>query len=334
MRPISGIWVPLITPFQDGEIDLASYRNLVEHYIGLGVSGLFPLGTTGEAPTLDDGEIDVILKETAAAVAGRVPVFIGVGGNATRKVAAAVERLGRQDVDGIVSVCPYYNRPGQDGLRDHFAAIAGATDRPVMIYNIPYRTAVNLENDTLLELAELPNIVGVKDSSGDLAQSLDLLARRPEGFAVLTGEDAMIYTMLANGGDGGILASSHLATETFVEIDRRMAANDHPGRAGPLAASGAARLDAVPRGQPDADQVLPVAPGIDRVAGMPAAADRRVGGPGAGSRPLAGDGNRPVPGYVIALISSWLRLPGTTMIGTDSWPDRRELRPLTSGPRP
>ena len=145
-----------------------------------------------------------------AKVAGRVPVFVGVGGNATHKVEKALRRLERFAFEGIVSVCPYYNRPSQDGLIAHFRAIAAATDRQVMIYNIPYRTAVNLSNDSLLELAQVPNIVGVKDSSGSIAQSLELLARKPADFSVLTGEDALYFTMMANGADGGILAASHL----------------------------------------------------------------------------------------------------------------------------
>src|SRR4029077_18069186 len=130
---------------------------------------------------------------------------------------------------GIVSVCPYYNRPSQDGLIAHFHPLAAATGRDVLIYNIPYRTAVNLSNDSLLELAGVPNIVGVKDSSGSMAQSLELLARRPKDFAVLTGEDALYFTTMANGGDGGILAASHLMTERFVEGGRRFAANDVVG---------------------------------------------------------------------------------------------------------
>jgi 4-hydroxy-tetrahydrodipicolinate synthase len=126
-------------------------------------------------------------------------------------------------------VCPYYNRPGQDGLREHFSRIAAATDRQIAIYNIPYRTVVNLANDTLLELAEQPNIVGVKDSCGNLPQSFDLLRRRPPGFSVMTGEDNYFYTMLAHGADGGILASAHLETGAFVAIHERMLANDHRG---------------------------------------------------------------------------------------------------------
>ena len=226
---ISGLWLPLITPFRDGAVDFASYERLIDHYIGVGVDGLFPLGTTGESPTLDEAEIDELVDRTVARAGGRVPVFVGVGGNATHKVTKTLRRLERFAFEGIVSVCPYYNRPGQDGLIAHFHAIAAATDRDVMIYNIPYRTAVNLSNDSLLELAEVSNIVGVKDSSGSVAQSLELLARKPRDFAVLTGEDALYFTMMANGGDGGILAASHLMTERFVEVGRCFAGNDVAG---------------------------------------------------------------------------------------------------------
>ncbi len=226
---ISGLWLPLVTPFKDGAVDFTSYERLIEHYIGLGVDGLFPLGTTGESPALDEAEIDELVDRTVAAAAGRVPVFVGVGGNATRKVAKELKRLERFAFAGIVSVCPYYNRPSQDGLLAHFRSLAAATDRAMVIYNIPYRTAVNLSNDSLLELAEVPNIVGVKDSSGSVAQSLELLARKPKDFAVLTGEDALYFTMMANGGDGGILAASHLMTGRFVEVGRRFAANDVEG---------------------------------------------------------------------------------------------------------
>src|SRR5215510_4323046 len=227
MTEISGIWLPVITPFMDGTVDLVGYERLIEHYLGRGVTGIFPLGTTGESPTLDEDEMEALVESTVRVVAGRVPIFIGIGGNATAKVLKAVKRLERYPFAGIVSVCPYYNRPSQDGLREHFTRIAEATSREILIYNIPYRTSVNLANDTLLRLAELPNIVGVKDSSGSLAQSLDLLRRRPRGFAVMTGEDASFYTMLAHGADGGILASAHVATERFVAIHERMAANDH-----------------------------------------------------------------------------------------------------------
>src|SRR5262245_56307090 len=172
MAMISGVWVPLITPFKDGRVDFTSYRRLIEHYLEKGVSGLFPLGTTGEAPTLDDDEASKVVEVTVEAVGGRIPVFVGIGGNATHKVIKTINCLERYDFPGIVSVCPYYNRPTQEGLERHFSAIAEATDRQILVYNIPYRTSVNLANETLLRLAERPNIVGVKDSAGNFAQSL------------------------------------------------------------------------------------------------------------------------------------------------------------------
>ncbi len=227
-----GLWLPLITPFKDGAVDFASYERLVAHYVGLGVDGLFPLGTTGESPTLDEAECEALIERTLAVAAGRVPVFVGIGGNATWKVIKILKRLERLPFEGIVSVCPYYNRPSQDGLIAHFRAVAAATDRDVLIYNIPYRTAVNLSNDSLLELAEIPNIVGAKDSSGSIAQSLDLLARKPQDFAVLTGEDALYFTMMAHGAEGGILAASHLLTERFIEVRQCFACNDLAGARG------------------------------------------------------------------------------------------------------
>ena len=229
MTAISGVWLPIITPFVDGRVDLDGYARLLRHYLNTGIAGVFPLGTTGESPTLDDDEMEAVVERTLEVVGGRRPVFVGVGGNATAKVLKTLRRLERYRFPGIVSVCPYYNRPGQDGLYAHFRTLAEATEREILIYNIPYRTSVNLANDTLLRLAELPNIVGVKDSCGNLAQSLDLLRRRPAGFAVMTGDDTSFYTMLAHGGDGGILASSHVHTETFVAVHARMAANDHRG---------------------------------------------------------------------------------------------------------
>lgn len=226
---LSGVWLPVITPFKDGEIDLAGYERLVDHYVRAGVTGVIPLGTTGESPTIDEEETEALVERTVATVAGRVPILIGVGGNDTRKVVMAVKRLQKHAVQGILSVCPYYNRPSQDGMREHFTRVAEATDRPILIYNIPYRTGVNLTNESLLALAAQPNIAGVKDSSGNIVQSLELLRQRPPGFAVLTGEDAFFYTMLAHGGDGGILAAAHVETATFLSVYERMAANDHQG---------------------------------------------------------------------------------------------------------
>ena len=228
-----------------------------------------------------------------ASVAGRVPVFVGVGGNATHKVEKTLKRLERFAFEGIVSVCPYYNRPSQDGLIAHFRAIAAATDRDVLIYNIPYRTAVNLSNDSLLELAEVPNIVGVKDSSGSIAQSLELLARKPADFSVLTGEDALYFTMMANGADGGILAASHLMTRALRRGRTALRRQRRGRRARRLGAACVLRAAAVRRGQSDADQVPAVAPGPDRLARMPPAADADFRRACAPSRRRRSSGSQP-----------------------------------------
>ena len=208
--PLSGVWLPIVTPFMEGEIDFVSYRRLLNAYLQTQISGIIPLGTTGESPSIDEGEVDAIVELTLEVVDKRVPVYIGVGGNSTKKVIRSLRRLERHPFAGILSICPYYNRPSEDGICQHFRAIAESTDRNVLIYNIPYRTGVNLSNDSLLSLSETPNIVGIKDSCANVAQSIDLLLKKPPGFSVMTGEDALFYTMLALGADGGILASAHI----------------------------------------------------------------------------------------------------------------------------
>lgn len=224
---LSGVWLPIVTPFVNGEVDLKSYERLLHYYVDQGLTGLIPLGTTGESPTLDDDETEAIAELTCRLVGKHLRVYLGVGGNATHKVVRALRRLERYSFEGILSVCPYYNRPSDEGLRRHFERIADSTDRRIIIYNIPYRTGVNLSNDTVLALAKLRNVVGIKDCCASFGQSVDLLRRRPEGFAVLTGEDAQFYTALALGGDGGILASAHYRPRAFVEVFKHMAANDH-----------------------------------------------------------------------------------------------------------
>lgn len=224
---LNGVFLPLITPFLGDAVDLESYDSLIHHLVDAGAAGLIPLGTTGESPTVTPEERDQIVEATIESAAGRVPIYVGVGGNATRAVVASVQHLDRYDVDGYLVVCPYYNRPPQDGLLAHFKEVAASTDRSIIVYNIPYRTGVNLENETLLSLAEeCPNVVGVKDSSGSLAQTTDLIARAPKDFTILTGEDHFFFTVLANGAAGGILASAHLATETFVNVERYVREND------------------------------------------------------------------------------------------------------------
>ncbi len=219
---ISGIWLPVVTPFLEGRIDFESYERLINHYVTTGISGIIPLGTTGESPVITMDESLEITKKTVEIVKGRLPVFAGIGGNHTERVASNVKQMESLGIDGILSVCPYYNRPGQEGLYRHFETIAAETDLKIIMYNIPYRTGVNMENETIYRLAEIGNIVGIKDSCGNITQSLELLANKPENFSVMTGEDILFFTTLANGGDGGILASSHIETQSFLNVFNKM----------------------------------------------------------------------------------------------------------------
>jgi 4-hydroxy-tetrahydrodipicolinate synthase len=224
---IEGLWLPLVTPFRDGALDERSLRRLARHYLGQPVDGMILAATTGEGLTIDEDETERLTAIVAAEAAGRIPVFLGLSGSDTRKVAKALAHTAPWPVDGYLIACPYYTRPSQAGLYHHFAALAGETARPIMIYNIPYRTGVNLANDTLLRLAELPNIVGVKDCCADQVQSFDLMRARPDGFAVMTGEDALLYAALTQGGDGAILASAHVETARFAAIRQMLLAGDH-----------------------------------------------------------------------------------------------------------
>jgi 4-hydroxy-tetrahydrodipicolinate synthase len=217
MKP-TGVLVPIVTPFRDGVVDHESTDRLVDHLISEGVTGLVVLGTTGESLALDPDEARQLVDRVVARVAGRVAVYIGVSGAATHKVVRAIAEYDTVEADGYLVSCPYYNRPPQDGLLAHFAAAADATERDIIIYNIPSRTAVNMSNDVLLELATRANVTGVKDCCGSLQQSFDLLHRRQDGFSVLTGEDHLLLTLVSQGGDGGILASAHVGTRHFVEV--------------------------------------------------------------------------------------------------------------------
>jgi 4-hydroxy-tetrahydrodipicolinate synthase len=227
---LGGLWLPLVTPFRDGALDEASLRGLVRHYAGEPLDGLILAATTGEGLTLDEAETErlvLLTAETLAAAGRRLPLFLGLSGSDTRKGAKALDRTASWPLDGYLITCPYYTRPSQEGMLRHFSALAEGTARPIMIYNIPYRTGVNLGNAAMLELAaRWPNIVGVKDCSADMIQSFDLLRRKPPGFAVLTGEDAFFHPMLTQGAEGGILASAHVETRAFAAVLGLLRAGD------------------------------------------------------------------------------------------------------------
>jgi 4-hydroxy-tetrahydrodipicolinate synthase len=215
---LAGVWLPLITPFKDGRLDETSLARLLRHYAAEPIDGLILAATTGEGMTLDEAEIERVVAITSAARERALPMYLGVCGADTRTVAAALARTAAWPIDGYLITCPYYVRPPQEGLYRHFATLAGATDKPIIVYNIPYRTGVNLANATLLRLAELPNIVGVKDCCAEQMQTFDLLRARPDGFAVLTGEDALFYGAITHGANGGILAAAHVETARFAGV--------------------------------------------------------------------------------------------------------------------
>ena len=227
--PVQGIWLPLITPFLDGALDEASLRRLVRHYAQEPLDGMILAGTTGESMTLDDAETDRLTRSSAEALDGAMPLWLGLSGSDTAKLIKQIERTADWPIDGYLITVPYYTRPSQEGLFEHFSAAAQATDRPIIVYNIPYRTGVNLTNDTLLRLAERDNIVGVKDCCADPAQSFALTAAKPEGFSVLTGEDAFFHAALCQGADGGILAAAHVETVAFARVRALHLANDRQG---------------------------------------------------------------------------------------------------------
>ena len=218
---LQGLWLPLVTPFRDGEIDEPSLRRLVRHYARGPVDGFILAATSGEGMMLGLAELEqlVALVRTEITDSGRyIPVCLGLSGAGTSKMLDALDETAAWPIDGYLIASPYYLRPSQRGLRQHFTALADHASWPIVLYNIPYRTAVNLTNETLLQLADHPNIVGMKDCSTDRAQSIDLLRRRPAGFRVLTGEDAQYHEALTDGADGGILLSAHIETGAFAAV--------------------------------------------------------------------------------------------------------------------
>jgi 4-hydroxy-tetrahydrodipicolinate synthase len=226
---LQGLWLPLVTPFRDGVLDESSLRRLVRHYADGPIDGLILAATSGEGMSLGSDELERLVAVTRAAISESrryLPICLGLSGASTLKMLDTLDETAAWPIDGYLIASPYYTRPSQRGLVQHFTTLADHASWPVVLYNIPYRTAVNLTNETLLRLAGHPNIVGIKDCSADRAQSIDLLARRPAGFRVLTGEDAQYHEALCDGADGAILLSAHLETEAFAAVRTLMKQGD------------------------------------------------------------------------------------------------------------
>jgi 4-hydroxy-tetrahydrodipicolinate synthase len=215
----SGVGTALVTPFTAaGDLDESALRALVERQVQGGVQFVVPCGTTGEAPTLSRDERDAVVSITVEVVDGRIPVLAGVGGYDTAEVASLARAAERLGVQGLLSVTPYYNKPTQEGLFQHYTTIAGRTALPIIVYNVPGRTGCNVEPKTLARLAEVPNIVGVKEASGNMQQMCEVCRAVPRGFSVLCGDDALTLPLMAVGGRGVISVASNLVPDRMARM--------------------------------------------------------------------------------------------------------------------
>jgi 4-hydroxy-tetrahydrodipicolinate synthase len=210
MTAVQGCGTALVTPFTDaGAVDLPALRALVDWQVAEGIDFLVPCGSTGEAATMDERERERVVASVVEVAAGRVPVMAGATSNDTARAVAEARRMCRLGVDYILSATPYYNKPTQEGLYRHLAAVADASEKPVVLYNVPGRTSVNLKASTALRLAAHPNVAGIKEASGDLKQVMEILVARPSEFAVLSGDDWLTLSIITAGGDGLISVASN-----------------------------------------------------------------------------------------------------------------------------
>jgi len=213
-----GIYCPIITPFTvDNKIDFLALRALIDYLIDKGISGIVPCGTTGESATLTYKEHSLVIEKTIEYCAGRVPVIAGTGSNSTAEAIELTRHADEIGAEGMLLIAPYYNRPSQNGLRYHFEAVADATDKSVIIYNIPKRTGINVEVETIIELSKVSNITGIKEASGDICQVMKIIDAT-DNFSVLTGDDNLLYLFMVLGGHGGICASSHIAPDLWMKL--------------------------------------------------------------------------------------------------------------------
>ncbi|RKX80049.1 MAG: 4-hydroxy-tetrahydrodipicolinate synthase [Spirochaetes bacterium] len=223
---LEGVYTALITPFnKDESIDEPALREIVDYQINEGISGLVPMGTTGESPTLSHEEhiraIEIVIDQAN----GRVPVIAGTGSNATSEALELTTQAMECGADASLQVAPYYNKPTQEGFYRHFMKIADTVDIPLIIYNIPGRTGKNIENETMLRMAKHPNIVGVKEASGNIDQMMNLIMNKPDDFTVLSGDDNMTFPLIALGGRGVVSVASNYIPSLMVKFVSSMLGN-------------------------------------------------------------------------------------------------------------
>jgi 4-hydroxy-tetrahydrodipicolinate synthase len=227
MTMITGSIVAIVTPMhEDGSLDLPGLRRLVDFHVQEGTDAIVIVGTTGESPTVNLDEHCELIRLTVDQAAGRIPVIAGTGANSTAEAVELTRFAKRAGADAALSVVPYYNKPTQDGLYRHFRAVAEAVDIPVILYNVPGRTVADMSNDTALRLAEIPNIVGIKDATGNMDRGIELIARAPADFAVYSGDDASACALILMGAKGDISVVANVAPRLMHEMCAAALAGD------------------------------------------------------------------------------------------------------------
>ncbi|HEY8354470.1 MAG TPA: 4-hydroxy-tetrahydrodipicolinate synthase [Methylophilaceae bacterium] len=224
---LQGSLVAIVTPMhEDGALDIDALRNLIDFHIREGTDGIVVVGTTGESPTVDFDEHCLLIKTAVEHCAGRIPVIAGTGANATSEAIELTRQAKILGADACLLVAPYYNKPPQEGLYQHFRAVAEAVDIPQILYNVPGRTACDISNDTVLHLAQIPNIIGIKDATGNMERASDLLLRAPADFAVYSGDDASAMSLMLMGGRGVISVTANVAPRLMHELCTAAMAGD------------------------------------------------------------------------------------------------------------
>jgi 4-hydroxy-tetrahydrodipicolinate synthase len=220
-KMITGSLVALVTPMKDnGDVDWDALDKIVDFHLDNGTNSIVAVGTSGESATLDCEEHCAVIKHVVDRVKGRLPIIAGTGANSTREAIELTREAQKVGADACLLVTPYYNKPTQEGLFQHFKAIAEAVDIPQILYNVPGRTACDMQTETVLRLADIPNIIGIKEATGDVERARDLIAKAPEGFAIYSGDDATAIELILAGGHGNISVTANIAPAEMSELCR------------------------------------------------------------------------------------------------------------------
>ena len=230
MKDFSGVFTALVTPFKQGEIDWTSLKRLIRQQLDAGINGFVICGTTGESPTLSESEKLSLFDFVKSEVSGQVPLVMGTGTNSTSDSIRATQAAAAHGADAVLVVVPYYNKPPQRGLFQHYQKISECSDLPVILYNVPGRTITRLELQTIVELSRLPNIIGIKEATGDIEFGASVVREAADGFLVTSGDDGTYLDLIAVGGKGVISVASHILPKQFVDWCARARRGDPSAR--------------------------------------------------------------------------------------------------------